>query len=354
MVKSMSLTNETNRLGDIVSPLLAWYDKNARALPWRLNTDPYRVWVSEIMLQQTQVEAVIPYYHRFIQRLPDIRSLAEADEKTLLKLWEGLGYYSRARNLQKAAQTVMAKYNGKFPAAYCDILSLPGIGKYTAGAIASICFGQPIPAVDGNVLRVAARLTEFRADISSSSALKYFSGILGGIYPKARCGDFTQSLMELGATVCLSRSSPKCCVCPLNFMCQAYRDGAQAELPVKAKKKDRQKLRKTVFLLRSGSNIAVRQREAGILLGGLWEFPSADGHLSPEQAGILLGQWGVSPLSMEEGPRKKHVFSHVVWEMISYVVTCDKMASGFTWVTRKTLAEDLALPSAFHTFLNLI
>lgn len=352
MKRTAELKNETKRLGDIVPPLLAWYDKNARALPWRENTEPYYIWVSEIMLQQTQVETVIPYYNRFIQQLPDIRSLAEAKEEQLMKLWEGLGYYSRARNLQKAAQTVMEKYSGRFPETYGDILSLPGIGKYTAGAISSICFGLPVPAVDGNVLRVMARLTGCHDDISAPVVKENFSGMLSEIYPKARSGDFTQSLMELGATVCLPKTTPKCSVCPVSLMCEAYRTGAQATLPVKAKKKPRQSAQKTVFLLSCESKIAVRQREAGVLLGGLWEFPNVDGHLSLEQAETLLEQWGVSVCKMTEGIRKKHVFTHVVWEMVSYVVICDKMVPDFLWVTKDRIIESIALPSAFRPFIN--
>ena len=343
--------NGTSKLCDIVMPLLTWYDENARALPWRENTDPYRVWVSEIMLQQTRVETVIPYYLRFMKQIPNIKSLAEAEEGQLLKLWEGLGYYSRALNLQKAARTIMAKYGGQFPEVYSNILSLPGIGKYTAGAIASICFEQPVAAVDGNVLRVVARLTGCDADISAAEVKDKIADVLSQIYPTTRNGDFTQSLMELGATVCLPKDSVKCSVCPVAFLCQAYRTGTQAALPVKAKKMPRKKERKTVFLLCCADKIAVRRRETDALLRRLWEFPNIAENLTPEQARNVLVQWEISVVEMTEGIRKKHIFTHVEWEMTSYVVVCENMPSEFLWVTKKKLIEDLALPSAFQAFV---
>ncbi|MGE4354087.1 MAG: A/G-specific adenine glycosylase [Oscillospiraceae bacterium] len=345
---------EINDFQDIVKPLLAWYDSNARVLPWRENTVPYRVWVSEIMLQQTQVETVIPYYDRFMRQLPDISSLANVSEGELLKLWEGLGYYSRARNLQKAARTIMAEYGGHFPEAYSDILSLPGIGQYTAGAIASICFGQPTPAVDGNVLRVVTRFTGYYEDISTPEVKHKVTDLLYKVYPKERSGDFTQSLMELGAMVCLPKALPKCSVCPAAFLCRAYRTGTQMDLPVKAKKKPRKKEKKTVFLLRCGEKIAVRRREANILLGRLWEFPNTPGDLTSVQAEDVLAQWGISVLAAVKGIRKKHVFSHVEWDMESYVVTCENMPAGFKWVTKEKLTAEMALPSAFQAFLSLL
>lgn len=353
MGKTAFETGETGRLEEIVPPLLAWYDENARVLPWREDTGPYHVWVSEIMLQQTRVETVIPYYNRFIQQLPDIQSLAEAEEERLLKLWEGLGYYRRARNLQKAAQTIMEKHGGRFPEAYGDILSLPGIGEYTAGAIASICFEQPVAAVDGNVLRVTARLTGCGADISAPQVKKKIAGLLGSIYPADRSGDFTQSLMELGAVVCLPNGL-QCGVCPIAFACRACQTGTQAELPVKAKKAPRKKEKKTVFLLRCGENIAIRQREMDALLGGLWEFPNASGHLTPAEAKNSLEHWGISAAAVAEGLGRKHIFTHIEWEMASYVVACENMPPAFSWVTKETLVQDRTLPSAFRPFLCIV
>ncbi len=354
MGKTVFEISETNRLDEIVQPLLAWYDENARVLPWREDTDPYHVWVSEIMLQQTRVETVIPYYTRFIRHFPNIQSLAEAEEERLLKLWEGLGYYRRARNLQKAAQTIMAKYGGRFPEAYNDILSLPGIGQYTAGAIASICFEQPVAAVDGNVLRVTARLTGCSADVSAPEVKKKIAGLLGEIYPAGRSGDFTQSLMELGAVVCLPNGLPKCVVCPVAFACRANQTNTQTALPVKAKKAPRKKEKKTVFLLCCEGMIAIRQREANALLGGLWEFPNTAGHLTPAEAKNTLKAWGVSAAAVAEGLRRKHIFTHVEWEMASYVVDCENMPPEFLWVTKEMLAEDRPLPSAFRPFLSMV
>ena len=353
-MKNRTEIDDTGGLASIVPPLLKWYEKNARALLWRRNTDPYRVWVSEIMLQQTRVETVIPYYERFMARLPDTESLAGTDEDQLLKLWEGLGYYSRARNLQKAARTIMAKYGGKFPENYGEILSLPGIGQYTAGAIASICFSQPVPAVDGNVLRVIARLTGCKENVSDPKIKDEIRGMLADIYPTERSGDFTQSLMELGATVCLPNGLPRCAACPVADLCGAYRSGTQTAIPVKAKKTPRKKEQKTVFLLRCGDMIAVRKRAADVLLGELWEFPNAEGNLTVKQARSVMAQWGVSAVELVPGIRYKHVFTHIEWETTSFAVTCENMAAAFLWVTKEKLADDMALPSAFRPFLKTI
>ena len=344
-------TNKTAFGGDIVAPLLTWYSQNARVLPWRENTDPYRVWVSEIMLQQTQVDTVIPYYNRFLQQLPTIKALAEADESQLLKLWEGLGYYSRARNLQKAAKVIMEKHGGRFPTEPADMLALPGIGAYTAGAIASICFEQPTPAVDGNVLRVIARLTGSDADIALPQVKTSITDMLRAIYPDCRRGDFTQSLMELGATVCLPNGAPKCGDCPVRDRCRAYLDGTQRTLPVKTKKKPRKREEKTVFLLCCGDRLALRRRETTGLLGGLWELPNTEGCLTAEQAVPLLCEWGFPDFSIKAGRRKKHIFTHIEWQMTSLIVACGNMPEAFTWVTKAQLDAEIAMPSAFSPFL---
>lgn len=344
-------------LNPIVAPLLMWYSQNSRVLPWRENTDPYRVWVSEIMLQQTQVDTVIPYYNRFLQQLPTIKDLAAADEVQLLKLWEGLGYYSRARNLQKAAKIIIGKHGGRFPTEPTDILALPGIGAYTAGAIASICFEQPTPAVDGNVLRVVARLTGSDADISLPKVKNNITDMLRAIYPDYRRGDFTQSLMELGATVCLPNGAPKCGDCPVCGCCRAYADGTQRTLPVKAKKKPRKQEEKTVFLLYCGDRLALRRRETAGLLGGLWELPNAEGCLSAEEAVHLLREWGFEDVydgDLKPGRQKKHIFTHIEWQMTSFVAACGTMPEGFVWVTNEQLGAEIAMPSAFSPFLESI
>ena len=352
MEKTAFEKNGEARLGGIVLPLLAWYDKNARILPWRENTDPYRVWVSEIMLQQTQVETVKPYFDRFMRRLPDIRSLAAVGEERLLKLWEGLGYYNRARNLQKSARIIRENYKGKFPNSYEEMLSLPGVGSYTAGAIASISFGHPVPAVDGNVLRVIARLTGSKEDIADLKVKNQTTETLRKIYPTSRSGDFTQSLMELGATVCLPKGFPKCGECPVRFLCRAYQTGAQTTLPVKSGKKPRRKEQRTVLLLCFGEKIAVRRREADALLGGLWEFPNAAGNLTPEEVEVLLDRGGIRVVKITKGTDKKHIFTHIEWDMKSYIVVCGNTAENFLWATKETLAEKIALPSAFQPFVR--
>ncbi len=350
----MGKSGQVNELGGIVAPLLGWYGENARVLPWRENTAPYRVWVSEIMLQQTRVDTVIPYYNRFMTTLPDIRALAECDEQALLKLWEGLGYYSRVRNLQKAAQVIMTKFGGRFPDEFDDILSLPGIGTYTAGAISSICFEKPIPAVDGNVLRVLSRVLGNEDDIALPEVKAKFTELLRQVYPEGHCGDFTQALMELGALICLPNGMPQCMVCPLAEQCEANRTGRQSELPNKSKKAPRKKEEKTVFLLLFGDKIALQKRPEGVLLGGLWEFPNVPEHLTPKQAKEVLGQWNIEAASVEKGPHKKHIFTHIEWEMTSYLVTCENAPEIFTWVTREQLTNDLALPSAFQGFLKSV
>lgn len=342
-------------LSRIVAPLLMWYSQNARVLPWRENIDPYRVWVSEIMLQQTQVDTVIPYYNRFLQQLPTVKALAEVDEAQLLKLWEGLGYYSRVRNLQKAAKMIIEKHGGCFPTGPADILALPGIGAYTAGAIASICFEQPTPAVDGNVLRVITRLTGSDADIALPQVKNNITAMLRAIYPDNRRGDFTQSLMELGATVCLPNSAPKCGDCPVADYCRACADGTQRTLPVKTKKKPRKQEEKTVFLLYCEDRLALRRREASGLLGGLWELPNTEGCLSVEEAVHLLREWGFGDVydgDLKPGRRKKHIFTHIEWQMTSFIVACGNMPETFVWVTKAQLEADITIPSAFSPFLE--
>ena len=248
--------------------LLPWYADNARVLPWRESRDPYRVWVSEIMLQQTRVEAVMGYYARFLRALPTVEALAAADEDALFKLWEGLGYYSRARNLQRAAQKIVTEYGGVFPHDYERVRALPGVGPYTAGAICSICFDLPKAAVDGNVLRVTARYLGDDTPIDESAHKAKIAAQLEDVYPAGNCGTFTQSLMELGATVCTPRS-PKCASCPLRQHCRAFAQNTVDRLPVKTPKKEKRRVEKTVFLLWYGEELALVRREESGLLGGM-------------------------------------------------------------------------------------
>ena len=339
-------------LSRIPEPLIAWYLATARQLPWRENRNPYRIWISEIMLQQTRVAAVIPYFLRFMERLPTVQALADAPEEELLKLWEGLGYYSRARNLQNAARVICEKFGGVFPTRHEDILSLPGIGPYTAGAIASIAFGQPTPAVDGNVLRVVSRLTAWDADLSKETEKKKITELLSAVYPAGRCGEFTQALMELGATVCAPNSAPDCPVCPLRLLCMAERNGTWDKYPVIPPKKPRRIEKKTVLILRCGERVAVHKRTPGGLLGGLWEFPNAEGHLSPEEVAAWCTERELTAKAITEGTPRKHIFTHIEWHMTCYRVTCPTPAGDFTWATFAQLENEISLPTAFRKFIE--
>jgi A/G-specific adenine glycosylase len=334
-----------------VEALLAWYRENARDLPWRADREPYRVWLSEIMLQQTRVEAARPYYTRFLRELPTIRDLAEVDEARLVKLWEGLGYYSRARNLQKAARVITEKYAGRFPREFRDIVALPGVGAYTAGAVASICFGEATPAVDGNVLRVMARLADDAAPVDSPRQKKKVEEALRRMYPPDACGDFTQGLMELGALVCLPGGAARCGVCPVSAVCAAYRAGTTAKLPVKREKKERRREEITVLILTCGDTVAVRMRARKGLLAGLWELPNAAGRQSGEEALRLARDWGVRPVSAGGRKERKHVFTHIEWHMTCYTIVCETRDGRFFWADARALDTEIALPSAFGKLL---
>jgi A/G-specific adenine glycosylase len=331
--------------------LLDWYDKNARALPWRKDIHPYRVWLSEIMLQQTGVEVVKAYYVRFLEAFPTVEALSAADEAQVLKLWEGLGYYSRARNLMKTAQLIVRDCGGRFPETYEALLKLPGIGPYTAGAIASICFNQAAPAVDGNVVRVIARIAGIAEDVTASVRNR-INGLLKDIFPAERCGDFSQSLMELGAVVCIPNGAPKCSLCPAADVCAAYRDGTALKLPVKKQKQARRQENLTAFLLSCSGSVALRQREASGLLAGLWELPNVPGLLGEKEAVTLASEWGVKPRALIKAMRRSHVFTHVKWDMLCYVIECAGQPDCFTWVSREQLSETYALPTAFRKLVE--
>ena len=332
--------------------LLPWYKEHARNLPWRQDREPYHVWVSEIMLQQTRVEAVKGYYARFLAVLPTVEALADVEEEKLLKLWEGLGYYSRARNLQKAAREIMTRYGGRFPDSYDGIRALPGVGDYTAGAIASICLELPIAAVDGNVIRVLSRILE-RFDPSGSPALKKrLAASLEAVYPIGNCGNFTQSLMELGATVCTPNGAPKCALCPAGSFCRAFQHGTVGLLPAKQPKKPRRTEQRTVFVYFCEGKLAVRRRKARGLLAGCWELPNCTGWLSEQEAAVAAGEDGVYPVSLDRALQKKHIFTHMEWEMVAYFFSCKAESDCFRWVTKAELQEEIALPTAFRMFLS--
>lgn len=334
--------------------LIPWYEAHKRELPWRQDREPYHVWLSEIMLQQTRVEAVKEYYRRFVTALPTIPDLAEAPEEQILKLWEGLGYYNRVRNLQKAAQTICAEYTGVFPSEYAQIRSLSGIGDYTAGAIASICFDAPTPAVDGNVLRVYSRLLADDANIDLQTTKKRITRKLQETYPQKNPGIATQALMELGATVCVPNGAPRCDVCPVAEICQAREQDTWRNLPVRSEKKKRKIVDKTVFILLTEDTVALHKRSASGLLAGMWEFPNVDVKLDKQEAVTQVTGWQAEPVDLLMQTSYTHIFSHVEWHMTAYYIRCRKTNKKWKWVTKESLDETYALPSAFRPFREQI
>lgn len=330
-------------------PLLEWYRDNARKLPWREDPTPYHVWVSEIMLQQTRVAAVLGYYARFMEEVPDVAALAALPEERLMKLWQGLGYYNRARNLQTAARQIMEKHGGEFPSDYPSVRALKGVGDYTAGAICSIAFGQPVPAVDGNVLRVVSRITGDEGDITTDAMKKRVNEALETVIPLQAAGEFTQAMMELGATVCLPNGAPLCEHCPAKQFCTALREDLVGKLPVKAPKKTRKIEERTVWLLYYGNRVALRKRPEKGLLAGLWEYPN---ELTPQ----LPPEWGIEPLSDEFGCTAKHIFTHIEWHLTARVVRTagEALPEGWVWADNDELKHRYAIPNAFDGVAHLI
>ena len=322
--------------------LLPWYREKRRELPWRQTKDPYAIWLSEIMLQQTRVEAVKGYYTRFLATLPTVTALAEVNDEQLMKLWEGLGYYSRARNLKKAAQVIVEQYDGKFPREYQQILALPGIGEYTAGAVSSIAFEERKAAVDGNVLRVVSRLLSDDTPIDQPAFKKRIQQNLEAIYP-AEAGDFTQALMELGATVCGPNRQPGCENCPCNAFCLGYQTGNAAALPVKMPKKTRRVEEKTVFILCCEGQYALCRRQETGLLAGMWQFPEVEGILELPEAIEALGLPVTNVLRQRE---KKHIFTHIEWKMRGFYMEVGKKGESFVWLSPEEIDSTAALPTA--------
>jgi len=345
-------------LKEMSKPLVEWYRNQKRDLPWREDINAYKVWVSEIMLQQTRVEAVKPYYARFLNAFPTIRDLAEAEEDLLLKMWEGLGYYNRVRNMQKAAQQVMVDYHGEFPSTYEEIRSLTGIGNYTAGAISSFAFGIPKPAVDGNVLRVISRLTASYEDIMKASVRERVEEELEELIPVDAASDFNQGLIELGAIVCVPNGAPKCSECPLAHLCKAHEQGIELELPVKSKAKERRIEKKTVFIFQDGDHVAIKKRPAKGLLAGLYELPNVEGHLTEDEAIKYSKQIGLSPLRIQKLEDGKHIFSHVEWQMIGYQIRVDELENSCTekmmFVHPEEIQADYPIPAAFETYVKYV
>lgn len=347
---------EESGLKELVKPLIAWYRQHKRNLPWREEEpDPYRIWVSEIMLQQTRVETVKPYYERFLSELPGVEELASVSEEKLLKLWEGLGYYNRVRNMQKAARQIMEDYGGRFPVTYEGIRSLKGIGNYTAGAISSFAYGILKPAVDGNVLRVITRVTADGSDIMKRSTKDRIEKKLEEIIPNGAASDFNQGLIELGALICAPGGQPKCVECPLAALCKAHRLGCELKFPVKVKAKKRRIEKRTVFVIRDGEHTAIAKRNEKGLLAGLYEFPNVRGHLSLEDAAGFCKDIGLMPVRIIELPHSKHVFSHVEWHMRGYEVKVDELEKtnrkGFLFIHPDEIKEKYPMPSAFEAYM---
>lgn len=329
--------------------LLPWYQENRRELPWRIDREPYHIWISEIMLQQTRVEAVKGYYARFLTALPNIAALASCDDDTLHKLWEGLGYYSRVRNLKKAAQLIMVRHGGIFPKTHPEVLTLPGIGDYTAGAICSIAYGLPTPAVDGNVLRVMSRLCDNDAPIDLPTTKKAVTETLRAIYPP-EAGDFTQALMELGATLCGPNRKPDCEHCPCRCICLGFLHSTAESLPKKAPKKEKRQENRTVFLFRCGDKYALEKRPGKGLLAGLWQFPNVAGTLNLQDALKTVCQMGLQPKDILRQVSRKHIFTHIQWNMTGVYLEVAEPAGTFQWFTEDEINTQAALPTAFRLF----
>lgn len=344
----------TERLDAARGPLLSWYRENRRDLPWRENRDAYRIWISEIMLQQTRVEAVKPYFARFMEHFPTVQALADCEEEELFKCWEGLGYYSRARNLKKAAEIIVSEYGGALPADHAALLLLPGIGSYTAGAIGSIAFGLPVPAVDGNVMRVLSRVAGSYEDILKQAVKKKMELAVEETLKtlkEGEAGDFNQALIETGAIVCVPNGAPLCgAPCPFYTVCEARKKALTAEIPVKTPKKKRKIEEKTVLLVEYGDKIAIRKRDDTGLLASLYEFPNLEGKLYGKE---VLEQMKCRAVIEKELPTAKHIFSHVEWHMSGYLIRVTEEIPGLLFADREELKEKYPIPNAFAAYRKI-
>jgi len=317
------MEEHSNRRSDagyrqIAEELIRWYIRSQRDLPWRRDTDPYRVWISEIMLQQTRVEAVVDYFYRFMDRFPTVAALAAADEQEVLKAWEGLGYYSRARNLHRAAKEIVDKHDETFPGTLAGIRSLPGIGPYTAGAIASIAYDLPAPAVDGNVLRVVSRLDGIESDVMLPATKKDVTERVRHMYIYGKANPLTQGLMELGALVCVP-GTPHCDDCPVSEYCRAYIEGRQEDLPVRSPRQKQRIDKLCAGLIRNEGGILIAKRPETGMLANLWEFPLVERSRSRKQiVETFQDQYAIEIDSMEKTGHVRHVFTHRIWEVDVY------------------------------------
>ena len=340
--------------GKTMNDLVSWYRLNKRSFPWRDTGDPFDVWISEIMLQQTRTEAVISYFERFRTEIPDIQALADIEEEKLMRLWEGLGYYNRVRNMQKAAQQIMVDYQGEFPRSFEEIRTLKGIGNYTAGAISSFAYGIAKPAVDGNVLRVITRILADDADIMKQSTKTRMEETLEKIIPADAASDFNQGLIELGAIVCVPNGQPKCEICPVAAHCKARMENKTDVIPVKSKAKERRIEKKTVLIFRDGEKLAISKRGKKGLLAGLYELQNEPGHMTMEEVARFSKEIGLMPIHIKELPAAKHIFSHVEWHMIGYEIRVDELEKtnkkGLLFIHPEEIAKDYPIPSAFDKY----
>lgn len=346
---------ELQQKSDFASQLLDWYDKSARVLPWRSDPTPYKVWVSEMMLQQTRVDTVIPYFLRFVAELPSVSALANVSEERLLKLWEGLGYYNRVRNMKKTAELLMSQHQGEIPHTKEELLLLPGIGLYAAGSIASIAFGVRTPAVDGNVLRVMARIEAISADLTSPMNKKAISDLVFSLIPASRPGDFNQALMDLGATICLPNGKPDCINCPMRSFCQADQRDLTASIPASPEKIKRKSIPMTVLVIHANHRYVIQKRVKKGLLANFWEFPNVDGHLSSAEAVEMMLSWGLQVKEITPLEPARHLFTHLEWDMRGFLVEIEETNSiPFQFVTRTEINNDFPVPTAFRFYQKLL
>lgn len=336
-----------------IEDLVLWYQKNKRDLPWRHTKDAYKIWISEIMLQQTRVEAVKRYYERFLKSLPTVYDLAQVSDDELLKLWEGLGYYSRARNLKKCAEELVERYQGIIPQDEKALLCLPGIGKYTAGAILSIAYLKPVPAIDGNVMRVLSRVYEDERNMLSSQVRKEYELILKKFIQKYPTDDFTQSFIELGAMICVPNGAPFCEKCPLKNCCKAHAHHKENLYPLKKEKKPRKIIQKTVFIFEYCERYSILKKEGG-LLSGTYEFPNVDEKMCQEDVKKYLALKGCSFSKIAFLGEFKHIFSHIEWHMNAYLVTVQKPFMDILYVGLEEIKANYSIPSAFQNILEKI
>lgn len=343
---------------DFTIKVIKHYSKNKRKLPWRDDPQPYKIWVSEIMAQQTRIETVIDYFNRFMKSYPTIDELANTPLDSVLKSWEGLGYYSRAKNLHKAAKIIVEEYGGIFPNDKKTLLSLPGIGPYTAAAILSIAFNQCEPAIDGNFIRIAARIMKYDEPPRNAKGLKFQQEFWGSLICIEAPGDFNQGIMDIGSRICRPNGEPLCSSCPLSFTCLSYQEGNPLDYPIKIKKKPRKTIDKTILLLKLEDKFLFRKRPEDGLLSGLWEFPHLKGNLTEKKVLDFLNSKGYRGIKIEKGPNYNHIFSHREWHMTSYLINLDPFVvmetpKNMKWLNLKEL-ENYTIPTAFKPFLEMI